>query len=67
MKEMRPKLLILWPHGGRQKCMHGMWPQNKYTHFNITISRGQTEMDTDQSILRDQRISLLPAIRIVVF
>ena len=64
---MRPKLFVLQPHGGRQKCMCGMWPQNKHTHFNITIARGQTEMDTDQSILRDQRISLLPAIRIVVF
>ena len=62
MKQMRPKLLILRPHGGRQKCMRGMWPQNKHTHFNITISRGQTEMDTNQSILQDQRISLLLAI-----
>ena len=62
MKEMRPKLLMLWHHGGGQKCMRGMWPQNKHTHFNITISRGQTEMDTNQSILQDQRIGLLPTI-----
>ena len=51
---MRPKLFVFRPHGGRQKCMRGMWPQDKHTHFNITIARGQTEMDMDQSILRDQ-------------
>ena len=62
MEEMRPKLLILQPHGGRQKCMRGMWPQDKHTHFNITISCGQKRVDTDQSILQDQRIGLLPAI-----
>ena len=64
---MRPKLLMLRPHGGCQKCMRGMWPQNKHTHFNITISRGQIGMDTDQSILQDQQISSLPAIQAVVF
>ena len=67
MKKMRPKLLMLRPHGGRQKCMRGMWPQDKHTHFNITISRNQTGMDTDQSILQDQRIGLLPAIQAMVF
>ena len=58
---------MLRPHGGRQKCMRGMWRQNKHTHFNITISHGQTRMDTDQSILQDQRIGLLLAIQAMVF
>ena len=50
-----------------ESCMRGMWSQNKHTHFNITISRGQIGMDTDQSILQDQQIGLLLAIHAMVF